>query len=716
MTRMGDARDPGLLSALRRVLDREQSIFSTSPDLSRGHLRNMLSLYEGSLGTVQALLESSAAGVDASRPWMELTNQPEGFGSSPLVRKTQESSQVNAVCWSPDGSRYAVGFHGAVLVAESDSGRVEHHIPFGGEYGYAVRMAWSPDGNRIAIATTGAAVVVWHAQRDEVELLGHTGPFHGVAWSPDGGHLATASRDRTVGIWKADRPGPHTKFELYGRLVLDESVPFSVDWSPDARLVATGDDRGTIDVFDLEEQAVLRSFDGRGGGIRSLAFSPDGSAIAAAGADGGVSVWSLEDSGRVSLAGHAERATAVSWHPAGKLLASGGWDRRILVSDNDTAEPVAEFEGHDNWVLDLAWSPDGTRLLSGGADGTRLWDASRARRDIPPHSFGDVAAGAWSPNRAILASAGGPDDRGEHSVGLWDGASGRAIGYLDGHEDLVTQLAFSPDGEAIASSSRDMTVRVWSVAAEPPAEIQMIRAPSWRMGWIETGLLVAAEATRRSTGDQVIAIADVVAGRMLSTIDAYGPTLLAWSADGRMLAAADDKDVVLFDVSGGRRTMLGAAASPANVAAWSPDGRYLATAGGRQTMDIMRSMGSSFTVTTKAGRVLSGLEHVRTMAMKEAEIAIWDTIDPGEPRRLRGHTEPVMCLAWSPDGTMLASGGVDRAVRIWDVENELCLAAAHIRSFVLAVAFSTDGRLLSVADDGASTGNRPTPYIYRLHT
>ncbi len=335
-----------------------------------------------------------------------------------------------------------------------------------------------------------------------------------------------------MSIWKADRPVPHTEFQLYARLVLDESVPFAVAWSPDARLVGIGDDRGTVTVVDLEAQAALRDLEGHVGEIRGLAFSQDGSSIAAAGADGGLVVWSLADCGRVNLAGHAATATAVSWHPAGKLLASCGWDRRILVWNANTFGVVAEFEGHENWVLDVAWSPDGTRLLSGGADGTRLWNTSRARREIPPHSLGDVHVAAWSPNRAILASAGAPDDRGEHAVRLWDGASGRAIGYLDGHEDLVTGLAFSLDGEAIASSSRDMTVRAWPVAAEAPAEHQMIRAPTQYMRWTETGLLVAAEATRRSTGDQVIAIADVAEGRTLSTIDASGLPLLAWSPAG----------------------------------------------------------------------------------------------------------------------------------------------------------------------------------------
>jgi len=240
-------------------------------------------------------------------------------------------------------------------------------------------------------------------------------------------------------------------------LVHSEDV-FSVTFSPDGRLLASGSGDNTVKLWDVATGALVRTLTGH-----SVAFSPDGGLLASGSLDNTVKLWDVATGALArTLAGHINSVASVAFSPDGRRLASGSVDNTVKLWDVATGEELRVLAGHTLIVDSVAFSPDG-RLVASGSFGTTilLWDVATGAlvRSLAGHtSWISVTSVAFSPDGRLLASGSG-----DETVKLWDVATGREVRTLSGHSDCVWSVAFSPDGRLLASASSDCTVRLWPV-------------------------------------------------------------------------------------------------------------------------------------------------------------------------------------------------------------------------------------------------------------
>jgi WD40 repeat protein len=298
-----------------------------------------------------------------------------------------------------------------------------------------------------------------------VVLDGHSGRVHSVAFSPDGTTLATGcdqgtgpdgspvSGGRRVRLWNvasractATLPGPH-------------GAAFSVAFSPDGTALASGNSDQPVHLWRLtgrfRSNGTTLADDTD---VLSVAFSPDGSTLATGNRYKTVRLWNLRTRTCVALTGHGGWVHSVVFGL--DLLATGSSDHTVRLWDPRTQSRVATLAGHGEAVHAVAFSADGATLASASVDTTiRLWDvASQTCVAVLTDSSHPVFCVAFSPDGTTLAS-GGLDAR----VRLWDVAARTCAATLSSHTGPVTSVAFSPDGSTLASGSHDKTVRLWQL-------------------------------------------------------------------------------------------------------------------------------------------------------------------------------------------------------------------------------------------------------------
>lgn len=256
-------------------------------------------------------------------------------------------------------------------------------------------------------------------------------------------------------------------------------------FSSKVQLIAVGR-YGEVKLLNPVTRAVVRKLTGFKGKANAVAFSPDGATVYAAGGEAGivgiVKSWKTSDGAPLqSFEGHLDAAYALAVSPDGKMIATGAYDQKIRLWDVATGKEIALLKGHNGVVNGLSFRPDGKVLASASADRTvKLWSIPGGQRlDTLSQPTKEQTSVVFTADGKQLFSAGG-----DNRIRLWqistDAKEGtnKIITSRFAHEGGILNLALSGDGQLLASTSTDKSLKIWD-AADLTEKIPLEKQPDW---------------------------------------------------------------------------------------------------------------------------------------------------------------------------------------------------------------------------------------------
>ncbi|HEY9621296.1 MAG TPA: NB-ARC domain-containing protein [Crinalium sp.] len=421
------------------------------------HTGHPLKILQGSIGTVHSVVVSPddtllVSGSDDGfiRLWDTHTGEL-------LTTLQGHDSCVRAIAFSPNG----------LLLA---SGSADHTIklwnPTAGKLLKTLAahtdtvksLAFSAENAILVSSSDDCTIKRWDVETGMLlqTLQGHLSPVSSIALSADQSLIASGSFDQTIKLWDA-QTGQRLR-TLQGYVLWMRSVSFS----PDGAILASGSTDHRIRLWDVKTGTLLQTLHDHQGWVWTVSFSRDGTMLASASNDYTIKLWDVQTGTLLNtLEGHRDWVRGVSFSPDGMILASGSCDCTLRLWDTHTGKLLKTVEAHDNSVTSVGFSPTYNLVASCSRDQTlKLWDATTGELvQAFPKQTRSFESIAWSRDGLLIGSSSS-----DHTVQLWNAGTGELLQTLEGHQNWVRCVALHPHRPLLASGSFDCTIKLWDIA------------------------------------------------------------------------------------------------------------------------------------------------------------------------------------------------------------------------------------------------------------
>ncbi|MEM1170284.1 MAG: NACHT domain-containing protein [Cyanobacteria bacterium P01_H01_bin.35] len=540
-----------------------------------------------------------------------------------------------------------------------------------------------------------------------------------LAFTPDSKLLATGDESGKIHLWQVANVKKLRTWESHTHTV--RAIKFAADGQT---FVSASSDK-TVKSWDMTSSKCLRSLSITTNFFKAIAFSPNFETLATVSTDRMTQLWNVNNGKCLAtLKGDPSWFNRVTFSPSGEILVIGGKDANIRLWNFANGEYLATLSGHQDLLRSLAFKPDGKILASGSADCTiKLWDVANINRIpdpvvIPGHE-NEVTWLTFSPDGKVLASASG-----DRSVKLWDVSDTnhpQILKTLGGHTSWVEAVAFSPDSKTLVSSGSDKKVKIWNIENIHDVKSQVTLA-GWG-NWIRT-IAFSPDGKTLASGsdDHNVRLWNAETGKVKAALREHQERVqsVAFSPDGQTLASGSfDRTVKLWNINSSESlaTLHGHIDQVYSVA-FSPDHSLLVSVGDDRyvrfwdvkTRQHLKTLPQHYTGKTFAVAFSPDGKKIATAGIN-ATLQLWDVATNEKSGSFQGHKGHIHSVVFSSDGKLLATSSYDQRIRLWNVSTQECLAifeGQQIWSY--KIAFSPDGQML------ASGGQNNTVRLWNVNT
>ena len=523
-------------------------------------------------------------------------------------KSPSRNTRIESLAYSPNGNMIVVGDNNTqiAIYAPAQTNQLVMTVP-GIDLGGVQGVAFTPDNSAVVACGLDSKVRLTAGPKPDGtsagntttklrEYIGHSGPVSALAITPDGNSLVTGgSEDSTIRVWELSSGKQLRLFQCYQKGKNKGVSALTV--RGDGKQIASGSEDGSMRLWDLNAVDEHRAFTEASDSLWAVAASPDGKRVATAGGDKIIRIYNMETAKlEVSLPGAKSPITSLAFFPDSNRLAAAGGDQVVAIWDIARAKVIAKFQGHESAILTLAISDDGKWFVSGSAD--------RTVRAFDP--VGEKLLWTWTGRSAVCSVAVQHGNK-FVALGLADGtlvildvtgSVPKDISNQTSHVAGIACVAFSPNGERLASVGGDGILRLWTINENgTPALLHKFE------GQVKTGVGggpspltgVAFSPDNRFVAtvgaDSVVRVWDTFTRTESRSLRGHSDwvTAVSFSPDGRFLFSVGvekDRALRVFELPQIETAYSGGHTPGVNAVAVSPDGKTVATAGTDQTIKL----------------------------------------------------------------------------------------------------------------------------------